>query len=367
MLYRKLLRPLMFRLPPETAHEIGLHALAWGPAWVQRRAAGIYSGPEWNLAPRSGLNFTNPIGLAAGFDKNGIAVKGLAALGFGFVEVGTVTHLPQPGNDQPRLFRLPADRALLNRLGFNNEGTEALAARLRGVPRPAGCIIGVNIGKSRAVAVEDAIPDYLASFAAVRDVAGYVAVNVSSPNTPNLRELQEPAALAALLQALVASRDAGTQKRPPLLVKIAPDLDDTQLETLVETVVNAGVDGLIATNTTISRQGLHTPPARVAALGAGGLSGAPLLAASTRLLARLYTLTKGRLPLIGVGGIFTAADAWAKICAGASLVQVYTGFVYQGPRLALEIQEGLAQIMMQKGFKTLDEAIGSAAEVSAKD
>ena len=281
--------------------------------------------------------------------------------------MGTVTHLPQPGNDKPRLFRLPADRALLNRLGFNNQGATALAARLRGMPRPAGCIIGVNIGKSRAVAVEDAIPDYLASFAAVRDVADYVAVNVSSPNTPNLRELQQPAALSALLQALVASRDTGPGKRPPLFVKIAPDLDEAQLETLVETVAAAGVDGLIATNTTISRKGLHTPPARVAALGAGGLSGAPLLAASTQMLARLYVLTKGQLPLIGAGGIFTAADAWRKICAGASLVQIYTGFVYQGPRLALEIQEGLTQIMAQQGFKTLDEAIGSAAKASAKD
>jgi dihydroorotate dehydrogenase len=353
MFYEKLLRPLLFRLPPETAHELAMRALAWMPA-----RAGGQSVAEWDALRRFGLDFANPIGLAAGFDKNGIAVKQLAALGFGFIEVGTVTNLPQPGNDKPRLFRLPTDRALINRLGFNNEGAAALAERLRR-GKPSGCIVGVNIGKSRAVAIEEAIPDYLASFRAVREVADYVAVNVSSPNTPNLRELQKPQALRDLLEALQGENQS---LKLPLLLKIAPDLDEGPLENMVEAAQAAGVAGLIATNTTISREGLQTPPAQVANCGAGGLSGAPLFAPSTRLLARLYRLTQGRLPLVGVGGVFSAADAWAKICAGAGLVQVYTGFVYQGPDFARELNEGLAALLAQNGFKTLDEAVGCRAD-----
>jgi dihydroorotate dehydrogenase len=353
MLYEKILRPLLFRLPPETAHELALHALAWGPAGAfgARENAAAF-GP----LTRFGLNFTNPVGLAAGFDKNGVAVKSLAALGFGFLEVGTATHLPQPGNPKPRMFRLPADRALVNRLGFNNEGAAALAERLKKL-RERPCVVGVNIGKSRAVAVGDAIPDYLASFAAVRDVADYVAVNVSSPNTPNLRELQQPDALRALLLALQGENRRGV----PLLVKIAPDVDDEQLAALVEVATAAGVSGLIATNTTISRENLRSSPEQVEKCGAGGLSGAPLFAPSTRLLAKLYLLTRGRLPLIGVGGIFSAADAWQKICAGASLVQIYTGFVYQGPGFIRELNAGLAALLADSGHATLDAAVGSRA------
>jgi dihydroorotate dehydrogenase len=360
MLYRKLLRPLLFRLPPETAHELALHTLACTPA--RESAAGF-----GNLR-RFGLDFPNPIGLAAGFDKNGIAVRQLAGLGFGFIEAGTVTNLPQPGNEKPRLFRLPQDRALVNRLGFNNKGAAALAERLK-CGRPTNCVVGVNIGKSRAVAVEDALPDYLASFRAVREVADYVTVNVSSPNTPNLRELQRSEALRELLEALREENESSrfkVQGSKPLLLKIAPDLDEGQLESIVEVAETAGIAGLIATNTTVSREGLQTPSGEIAACGAGGLSGAPLFAASTRLLARVYCLTQGRLPLIGVGGIFTPEDAWAKICAGASLLQVYTGFIYQGPDFAHELNRGLAALLEQSGYKTLDEAIGCRAVELAK-
>ncbi len=364
MLYRKLLRPLLFRLPPETVHELALHALAWKPSGAANNQA-----PPFGKLSRFGLNFANPIGLAAGFDKNGIAVKSLARMGFGFLEVGTVTNLAQPGNDKPRLFRLPQDRALINRLGFNNDGAAALAERLK-LNKPNGCVVGVNIGKSRAVAVEDAIPDYLASFQAVREVADYVAVNVSSPNTPNLRELQKPEALRDLLQALQAENQSSEFKVQgsksgagvPLLLKIAPDLSEDELESIVEIARTAGIAGIIATNTTISRDGLHTPAAQVLEYGAGGLSGAPLFTPATRVLAKLYRLTRGQLPLVGVGGIFSAADAWAKICAGASLLQIYTGFIYQGPGFASELNEGLAQMLAQSGFKSLDEAVGCRAD-----
>lgn len=360
MLYRRLLRPALFRLPPETAHEIGLHALTHTPSTLLRQMAGPTLAHAWRMSLRFGLRFTNPLGLAAGFDKNGVAVKGLAALGFSFLEAGTVTNLPQAGNEKPRLFRLPADRALLNRLGFNNHGAAALAARWQGLERPANCVLGVNIGKSRAVDVADAIPDYLASFAKVHAVADYIAVNVSSPNTPNLRELQRPEALSDLLNALRQSNAAtGTPK--PILVKIAPDLDAIQLAELVSAAVSANVAGFIATNTTISRAHLQTPAAQVTAYGAGGISGAPVRESSTRLLAQLYLLTSGKLPLIGVGGIMSAADAWEKICAGASLLQIYTGFIYQGPTVIGEILTGLAQMMTAEGFTSLDEAVGSRA------
>jgi dihydroorotate dehydrogenase len=302
--------------------------------------------------------------LAAGFDKNGVAVRQLAALGFGFVEVGTVTHRPQPGNPRPRLFRLPQDQALINRQGFNNEGAAALAQRLQG--RRPNCVLGINIGKSRVVEVADAVPDYLASFEIVFPHADYVAVNVSSPNTPNLRELQRADALAALLDALQQrNRElaAAHARRPvPLLVKVAPDLDERELELIVDVARRAGLAGIIATNTTTSRAHLRTPAAAVAACGAGGLSGVPLRARSTEIIATLYRLAHGALTIIGVGGIFNAADAWAKICAGASLVQLYTGFVYEGVGVARDINEGLARLVHQHGFRTLDEAVGCRAQ-----
>jgi dihydroorotate dehydrogenase len=371
MLYRSILRPVLFRLPPETAHELALRAvkLSSKAKWLRGRAARKFNCATGVGIERFGLKFKNPIGLAAGFDKNAEAAEGLAALGFGFIEVGTVTHLAQPGNPRPRLFRLPQDRALINRQGFNNHGAAALAAQLA-VHRP-DCVLGINIGKSRVVPIEEAIDDYLSSFELIYKHADYVVVNVSSPNTPNLRELQKPDALRALLDALQQrnrelARQHGRAQSLPLLVKIAPDLEMRDVESIVEVALQAELSGIIATNTTTGRDGLLTPAKSVAAFGAGGLSGAPLRARSTEMIAILHRLTSGRLSIIGVGGIFSAADAWEKICAGASLIQLYTGFIYEGVRIVREINEGLEEIMRGHGFRSLDEAVGCrAAELAA--
>jgi dihydroorotate dehydrogenase len=367
MLYRSILRPVLFRLPPERAHEMALESLAFtlGTDWARRIATRRFSRAPFGELRRFGLNFMNPVGLAAGFDKNGTAAEYLAALGFGFIEVGTVTHQPQPGNPTPRLFRLTLDRALINRQGFNNRGAAALARQLA-AHRPR-CVLGINIGKSRAVALEDAIGDYLASFELVHALADYVVVNVSSPNTPNLRELQRPEALDALLSALQKRNQELANEHPcgqpvPLLVKIAPDLNERDLESIVGIALRANLSGIIATNTTTSRAGLLTSPGRIEAFGAGGLSGAPLRSRSTEIIAALYRLTRGRMPIIGVGGVFTALDAWEKISAGASLVQLYTGLIYQGIGIARDINEGLAEILNKQGIGTLDEAVGCRAE-----
>jgi dihydroorotate dehydrogenase len=363
MLYRTLLRPLLFRLPPETAHELALHALSLGLGALTRRSGPDY-GARFGELRRFGLKFKNPVGLAAGFDKNGVALAGLAALGFGFVEAGTVTNLPQPGNPRPRLFRLPLDRALVNRQGFNNEGAAALARRLE--RRRPDCVLGVNIGKSRVVNIEDATADYLASFEKVRARADYVAVNVSSPNTPGLRELQRADLLAALLGELQRrNRELSEHdgRAPvPLLLKVAPDLGAGELELIVDAARRASIAAIIATNTTVTRAGLRTDAARVASLGEGGLSGAPLRQRSTQIVAALRRLTRGSPEIVGVGGVFGAEDAWEKICAGASLVQLYTGFVYEGAGVVRRINEGLVAILEREGFRTLDEAVGCRAE-----
>jgi dihydroorotate dehydrogenase len=357
MVYRSLVRPLLFRLPAETAHELALHSLSFVPP---RLIAKRINHPEL-IIKRFGLTFPNPIGLAAGFDKNGVALRPLAALGFGFIEAGTVTHHPQPGNPRPRLFRLSEDQALINRAGFNNEGAEAFARRVA-EHRP-NCVLGVSIGKSKITPLENAIEDYLASFEHVYNVADYVAINVSSPNTPQLRELQQSRQLEALLSALQARRRE-LQKPVPLLVKLSPDLDRRKLEAIVDVIERLEIDGIIATNTTVSRDNLRTDGGRVAACGEGGLSGKPLKDRATRMIAELYQLTGGRIPLIGVGGIFTAEDAWEKIAAGASLVQLYTGFIYQGPRIPQEINEGLLKIMDREGFANLDAAVGYRSKQS---
>ncbi|MDQ1590727.1 MAG: dihydroorotate dehydrogenase [Pyrinomonadaceae bacterium] len=383
MFYRSLVRPALFRLAPETAHEFALHALAVAlrPEGVRRLAERRLRRAPFGRLERFGLSFDNPVGLAAGFDKNGAAVRELAALGFGFLEVGTVTHLAQPGNPQPRLFRLPQDRALINRQGFNNEGAAALAARLTRTGRP-DCVLGINIGKSRAVEVSEATADYLASFEIVHPHADYITINVSSPNTPHLRELQRADALAELLAALQtrnrelslragqAATTAATTtviatavRRVPLLVKVAPDLEEGDLEMIVDVARRTEVDGIVATNTTITRANLqHTPTGVVSAIGAGGLSGAPLKARSTEVIRALYRLSRGTIRIVGVGGIFDAADAWEKICAGASLVQLYTGFIYEGVTAARDINVGLAEILRREGFRTLEEAVGCRAE-----
>ena len=367
MFYRSILRPLLFRLPPETAHELALDALsaALSMKWVRRIVSKRFDSAPFGELRRFGLNFSNAVGLAAGFDKNGTAAEFLSALGFGFIEVGSVTTLPQPGNPRPRLFRLPQDKALINRAGFNNDGAAALAKHL--VKHRPDCVLGINIGKSRAVALENATADYLASFETVHRLTDYIVVNVSSPNTPNLRELQRPEALYDLLSALQKRNQELVSEHPrkqavPLLVKIAPDLNEQELESIVEASARANLAGIIATNTTTSRAGLRTQPEKVASFGEGGLSGAPLNQRSTEIVATLYRLTRGRMTIIGCGGVFTAEDAWEKISAGASLIQLYTGFIYQGPRIARNINEGLAEILSKHGFQTLDEAVGCRAE-----
>jgi dihydroorotate dehydrogenase len=363
MIYRSVLRPILFRLPPETVHELALHSLSLflGSRTARKFVAGRTTLSPFGKLERFGLTFANPVGLAAGFDKNGTAAQALAALGFGFIEVGSVTSEPQPGNPRPRLFRLPRDRALINRAGFNNCGAAQLAKNIKR-HRPE-CVLGVNIGKSRRIAIEDAIPDYLESLAAVYEVADYLAVNVSSPNTPNLRNLQRPEMLKNLLESLQErntdlARQNALSKPKPLLLKIAPDLTEPEIELIVEVALGAGVAGIIATNTTVRRDHLLTSNAYVTACGEGGLSGAPLRQRSNQVVALMYRLTGGALPIIGVGGVFTAEDAWEKVCAGAALIQLYTGFIYEGPHVARRINQGLAEILKREGFHSLDDAVG---------
>jgi dihydroorotate dehydrogenase len=369
MVYRSLVRPILFSLPPETSHELGLYSLSLlKPKFISDLVARRFSSPPIPIT-RFGLKFRNPVGLAAGFDKDGIALKPLAALGFGFIEAGTVTYHAQPGNPLPRLFRLSEDQALINRAGFNNEGAAAFARRVA-ESRP-DCVLGVSIGKSKITPLENATEDYLASFESVYPVADYIAVNVSSPNTPQLRELQKSEQLTFLLSALQTRNRALQQKHgrespTPLLVKLSPDLEDADLEMVVDVVKHVKIDGIIATNTTISRENLQTDAKRVASVGAGGLSGKPLRNRATNMIAQLYRLTGGQIPLVGVGGIFNAEDAWEKIAAGASLVQLYTGFIYQGPRIAQEINEGLTQILAREGFANLDTAIGHRANTKGE-
>jgi dihydroorotate dehydrogenase len=278
------------------------------------------------------------VGLAAGFDKDAKFTDDLAHLGFGFVEIGTLTPRPQPGNDKPRLFRLPQDKALINRMGFNNEGVEQAVFRLK--KRRNKLIIGGNIGKNKLTPNEDAESDYESAFRALYDVVDYFTVNVSSPNTPGLRALQDKAPLQKLLTRLqLINTQLGKSK--PILLKIAPDLTNEQLDDIIEIVHNTRIHGLVATNTTISREGLNTSPEAVAALGAGGLSGLPVRSRATDVIRYIHKQSQGRIPIMAVGGIFTAADAIEKLDAGASLVQVYTGFIYEGPGIARNICKGL--------------------------
>jgi dihydroorotate dehydrogenase len=349
-MYRLLYRMVLRRVPAETAHRLAfalIRGVAWvpGAAWLLRR----WLGPrDPVLRVRAlGLEFPGPLGLAAGFDKDARGTRGLAALGFGFVEVGTVTARAQPGNPRPRMFRLTADRALVNRMGFNNAGAAAAAAALRRSGRSqGGPVVGVNIGKTRAVPDAEAAADYAASARAVAAVADYVVVNVSSPNTPGLRDLQAADRLRPVLTAVRAALDAASPgRRVPLLVKIAPDLADADVDAVADLALELGLDGIIATNTTISRDGLASPAAEVAAAGAGGLSGAPLRARSLTVLRRLRARAGDRLVLVAAGGIETPDDAWERLRAGATLVQGYTGFVYGGPLWPRRVHAGLAERM----------------------
>jgi dihydroorotate dehydrogenase len=324
-----LIRPLLFALDPETAHRAAIAALAAG---VHPRAPA--SDPKLKRTVM-GIEFPNPVGLAAGFDKHGEVPDAALSLGFGFVEIGSVTPRPQPGNPRPRMFRSPNDRAVVNRLGFNSEGHDAVYARL--AKRERRGIVGVNLGTNKDST--DRVADYVAGVRRFADVASYLAINISSPNTPGLRDLQEKEALARLLDGVAAAR-ARLAQRVPILVKIAPDLDDEALGTIAETVIVAGMDGMIVSNTTLSRAGVSDP--KVAA-EAGGLSGRPLFAPSNKLLTRLRGLVGDRLVLIGTGGIDSVSAARQKLAAGADLVQLYTGMVYEGPELPARIVAGLAR------------------------
>jgi dihydroorotate dehydrogenase len=287
-----------------------------------------------------GIDFPNPVGLAAGFDKDAKHIDALACLGFGFIEIGTLTPKAQDGNPAPRLFRLPTDKALINRMGFNNGGVDAAVHRLQ--QRKERIIIGGNIGKNKITPNEEAYKDYEYNVKALHAVVDYFVVNVSSPNTPGLRELQEKAPLMDLLHKVQAVNKALPDPKPVLL-KIAPDLTDTQLDDIIEIVAATQIDGIVATNTTIDRSQLQTPATEVEAIGAGGLSGKPVTARSTEVIRYIHQKTNGTIPMIAVGGIFTAADAIEKLNAGASLVQVYTGFIYEGPGMVKRICNGLLQ------------------------
>ena len=337
-----LLRPALFALDPESAHRLSLIAL---------RAAPI---PRASIDPRlrtrvAGIDFPGPLGIAPGYDKNAEAPGALLALGFGFAEVGTVTPLPQSGNPRPRLFRLVEDRAAINRMGFNNDGGDAVLARLRARAGRPG-VVGVNIGANKDS--RDRIADYAQLATKFAAVASYLTVNVSSPNTPGLRALQDAGALAALLDAVF---DARRPDGPPVFLKLAPDLEPADIDAICRVALDRKLGALIVSNTTISR-----PPLRSRHAGeAGGLSGEPLKALALQRLRDFRSASGGAIPLIGVGGIATAEDAWARICAGASLVQLYTAMVYEGPGLARRINRGLVRLMDRDGFSSVAEAVGS--------
>ena len=352
-MYRAL-RWVFFRVPPERIHTwvFALLRVATGLA-VSRRLLGRWLTPSDPVLETTvfGVTFPGPLGLAAGFDKNGSGINAWGPLGFGYAEVGTVTAQAQPGNPAPRLFRLAEDRALLNRMGFNNHGAGELAIRLT---RSQSTVpIGVNIGKTKVTPPEHAVDDYAESARLCGPLADFVVVNVSSPNTPGLRDLQAVASLRPILAAVRA------ETTKPVLVKIAPDLSDDDVDEIADLAVELGLAGIVATNTTISREGLLTPG--VAELGAGGVSGPPVAARSLEVLRRLHKRVGGQLVLISVGGIETADDAWERIIAGASLVQGYTGFIYGGGLWAKHIHDGVAARLKAGGFASLADAVGSGA------
>lgn len=360
MLYR-LIRPALFSQDPERIHEFmvrRLETVGRSPKLLQLLSNHYRFTHDSLQTDVWGLRFPNPVGIAAGFDKDARMVQALPALGFGFVEVGTVTSEGQLGNPKPRMFRLPEDRALINRLGFNNGGAEATRERLAKRPRP-DVPLGINIGKARRVPNEEAVGDYLFTFEKLHPYGDYFVVNVSSPNTPGLRDLQSKGHLGGLLSTLKEKNEelakAHGERPRPLLVKVAPDLSEKELDEVLATLSEVRIDGVIATNTTVSRDGLKQPTRLE-----GGLSGAPLRERSTHFVRRIFRATDGALPIIGVGGVFTAEDAFEKIQAGASLVQLYTGFIYGGPATAMEINQGLVDLLETEGFGSVTDAVGSA-------
>ncbi|WP_017595191.1 quinone-dependent dihydroorotate dehydrogenase [Nocardiopsis potens] len=371
MLYQLLFHAVLRHTDAESIHRLsfgGLRAVAAvpGAARAMRRVLGPRE-PELEVTAL-GRTFPGPLGMAAGFDKNGEGIEGLTALGFGFVEIGTVTARPQPGNPAPRLFRLVPDRAIVNRMGFNNEGARAAADRLRGLRERAaaagrpGPLVGANIGKTKVVPEEEAAADYAESARAFAGLADYLVVNVSSPNTPGLRNLQAVEHLRPLLRTVREALDGEGASDVPLLVKIAPDLADEDVDAVADLALELGLDGIIATNTTISRDGLATDPEAVEAAGAGGLSGAPLKRRSLEVLRRLRARTGDALVLIAAGGIETPEDAWERIRAGATLVQGYTGLIYGGPLWPRRIHKGLARLTRRAGLPSIADAVGTDAQ-----
>ena len=360
-LYRQLVLPLFFKLEPELAHHVAMDGLRFaGHLPFGRQAlAAVFDRPDPRLESKvCGLHFPNPIGMAAGYDKNAQAIRELGALGFGHIEVGTVTPKPQVGNTFPRIFRLIDDDGVINRMGFPNQGADKLEPRLKKVFRhPGRARVGVNIGKQRETPLEEAAEDYCILIRRFHNLADFLAINVSSPNTPNLRKLQARHALQPLLREMALERQRVCPDKPWFL-KIAPDLTEEELEDILDVAQAAGISGIIATNTTLSRQGLVTP-GRVCK-EAGGMSGPALQRQSTEIIRTIYRLTAGKLPIIGVGGVNSVESALEKIQAGASLVQVYTGLIYEGPGLVRTINQGLVRYMDQAGVNSISELVGTA-------
>ncbi|MGH7774577.1 MAG: quinone-dependent dihydroorotate dehydrogenase [Candidatus Binatia bacterium] len=366
MLYKNLVRPVLFLKDPEKTHEQTV-ALLSSLSFLEGALERLFVVRDRRLQVRIGpLTFSNPVGLAAGFDKNGTAIRIWPGFGFGFMEIGAITALPQPGNPQPRLFRLPKDQALINRLGFNNEGSVAIAAYLEGQRKNGKVVsipLGINVGRSKIVETKDAARDYLFTFEKLYLYGDYFTLNVSSPNTPHLRELQEKSHLKELLKAIQArNQELAAQHKineKAILVKIAPDMDFSQLDEIIEVLQSHRVAGIIATNATaFLRENLVTRIDEP-----GGLSGRPLSVKATSMIRHIYAVTQGQMPIIGSGGIFTAEDAYEKIKAGATAVQIYTGFVYEGPAAVKRINCGLLGLMEKEGFKSLAEVVGSQSSL----
>jgi dihydroorotate dehydrogenase len=376
-IYQVALRPLLFNLikaDPEKLHLKTIRTLEWlgnsgsrpPGSLVKSRLQQSFCLHDSRLSQSLfGLQFPNPVGLAAGFDKDGVATQMWSSLGFGFAEVGTVTSVAQPGNPRPRLFRLPNDRAALNRMGFNNCGAAAMAALLARTSKPDPLIpIGINLGKSKVTPLEEAANDYRHSFSLLKNYGDYFVVNVSSPNTPGLRKLQDAAMLSSILDTLHAENNL----QKPIFVKISPDLEQEAIAEIVSLAQTYKLAGIIATNTTIKREGLNTQilaqTGKSLSEEAGGISGKPVRERSTEVIRYIWQQSQGQIPIIGVGGIFTAEDAWDKITAGACLVQVYTGWVYQGPGMIRRILQGLLLKLSENGLNSISEAVGLAVKDS---
>jgi len=363
VLYKNLIRPILFMGDPEKTHEQTLTLLAKITP-LEGALERLFSVPDPRLQVRvDSLTFSNPVGLAGGFDKNGVAVRTIAGFGFGFMEIGAVTALAQPGNPKPRLYRLPEDGALINRLGFNNEGAPVIAERLKALRlngHPLKIPLGINLGRSKIVATKDAVADFLSAFDRLYPYGDFFTLNVSSPNTPQLRDLQEKNLLRGLLRAIqeknrsLSGRFA--HKPKPVLVKIAPDMEFSQADDIIDVALSEKISGIIATNATaFLRETLASGSKEP-----GGLSGKPLRALATAFVRHLYRAVGVKLPIIGVGGIFTAQDAYEKITAGATAVQIYTGFVYEGPAVVKRINQGLLRLIERDGYKSISEAVGRA-------